>query len=224
MVTGEVIQRVFRCRYGQWTGSAFTTDVAGKQYLITAKHIVEGATEAFVLEIFHDGMWKTLPVKLVGHAEHADLSVLAAGDCLTGRDMAVAPDSNGLAYSQDVYFLGFPHDLFGELGPVNNGYPVPFVKKAIVSMLDSESQPIIILDGINNEGFSGGPAVFQPPGSRTWQIAGVVSSYLAMPEAVYSREGETELHHLANTGLIYVAPIGHAVRVIEANPIGCPHP
>ena len=41
MVTRNVIQRVFKIRRGESQGTAFTIDRAGRQYFVTARHVIE---------------------------------------------------------------------------------------------------------------------------------------------------------------------------------------
>jgi hypothetical protein len=54
LVTNNVLQRVFLIKYKKSIGSSFTLDVDGKQYLITAKHILKGIQTKDQIEIFHN--------------------------------------------------------------------------------------------------------------------------------------------------------------------------
>ena len=60
MITTNVIQRTFHIRYGGLTGTAFAIDREGKQYLITAKHVVPDIATGSAMDIFHDKRWKTI--------------------------------------------------------------------------------------------------------------------------------------------------------------------
>ena len=81
---------------------------------------------------------------------------------------------------------------------------------------------LFILDGINNTGFSGGPAVFQLGENRNadFQVFGVVSAYREDKVKVTRKGEETDFTSMANTGLMYCPSIMRAVDMIEANPIG----
>ena len=72
--------------------------------------------------------------------------------------------------------MGFPY--FGAIKSgceeFNRGFPIPFVKKAIVSAINN---PVIYLDGHNNPGFSGGPLVFWDYAEKRRKIMGVISGY-----------------------------------------------
>ena len=161
MITSNVIHRVFRIRYGDSEGTGFTVEVAGKEYLVTAKHVVAALDGKETISIFSNGDWSHLEVILVGHSpEDADISVLAAARILTPQGLPMEASAGGLIYGQDVYFLGFPYGYTGSFVLGRGGYPLPFVKKATVSLLDRKK---MILDGHNNPGFSGGPVVYTEP-------------------------------------------------------------
>jgi len=93
---------------------------------------------------------------------------------------------DGLIYSQDVFFLGFPYDIVPNLLFGSGGFPMPLVRKAIVAAMDRDT---LILDGHNNPGFSGGPVCFFRPNEGAARIAGVVSGYPAVSEPVYDQSG-----------------------------------
>jgi S1-C subfamily serine protease len=224
MVVSQIIRRVFYVKYGEQTGTIFSIDYEGRQYLVSAKHIFEGAGGEFDLEIFHDNGWKRLSVKLTGHSQLGDISVMSAQNLLTSSELKAEPSSADMQYGQDVYFLGFPLGLFGDFLEVNSGYPLPFVKKATLSMPNSLKSNVIYLDGINNVGFSGGPVAFSVAGKPdVWRIAGVVSGYLAHQEVVTHQNADIGLRYEANTGLIEATPIKCALDVIKANPNGIAH-
>ena len=44
-----------------------------------------------------------------------------------------------LAIGQEVFFLGFPYGLGSELGELNDDFPLPFIKRAIVSAMDDSN-------------------------------------------------------------------------------------
>ena len=69
------------------------------------------------------------------------------------HDLEITTDR--MILSENVCFLGYPFNFAtGDKG-INAGFPVPFVKKAIVSAFEDST---IYLDGHNNPGFSGGGA------------------------------------------------------------------
>lgn len=223
MITANVLQRVFLLEYNDKYGSCFTVDIAGKQYVVTAKHVVEGISKNDSIRLFHGDEWKHVQTKSIGvGAGEIDIAVF----CINERIYAhsVEPSMDGILYGQDVYFLGFPYGWY-EVGEheLNRGFPLPFVKKAIVSNLGNHPEGrILYLDGHNNKGFSGGPVVFKRQSTNEFRFAGVVSSYRWQPEEVYISDAPSEAYVQYNTGIIEAFDIEHAVDIIKSNPAGTP--
>ena len=132
MLTSNITTRVFQMKCGQEGGSCFTIDYEKKQYICTAKHCLKNFNGASI-ELFHDKKWKTLNVKLVGHGSHGtDISVLATEPVLS-KPLPMTYSLDGIAYSQDVYFLGFPFGLTAQGENINRQFPLPLTKKGILS-------------------------------------------------------------------------------------------
>jgi hypothetical protein len=230
-LTGEIVKQVFMIRHEAGAGTAFTAQHEGKLYLITARHVLNGDGTAPIadpvhIEIRHDNQWKPLICRLIGvGGGAADVAVLAP-PILLADFPPVGMHSQHLVYSQDVYFLGFPFNLHGNIGFVNMDYPLAYVKKGIVSMVALPGQPHIVIDGHNNPGFSGGPVVFRndvglDPG---WCIAGVISGYSETREPVYVGDSEAQsVYTIAeNSGLVDATRIEEVLALIRANPMGFP--
>ena len=218
MITSNFIHRTFRIRYKTAIGTAFTVDVDGRQYLVTAQHIVPSINQQASIDVFSNNEWVSIPVQLVGHgSDTIDLSVFAPGVMLTPPGLPIQASSDGMAYGQELYFLGFPYHFLGNIIFAEQGYPLPFVKRAILSCFSGD---VYLLDGHNNPGFSGGPVVFGHPGASPTNVAAVISGYKFVPEPIYEGGVETELTYRYNTGIIVAYKIEHAVSLISANPIG----
>jgi len=131
-----------------------------------------------------------------------------------------------MAYGQDVFFLGFPFGLASDSRDLNGGFPFPLVKKATLSAINFGPNAVMLLDGLNNPGFSGGPVVYTKPGSARldYSVAGVISGYRFNRLSVDHGSDSTPLTVNENTGIIIAYSINHAVRIIENNPIGFPLP
>lgn len=217
-MTANVIHRVFRIQWQGVEGTAFTIDVQDRQYLVTARHVVHDLRDASEIGVFSNGFWILLPVRLVGHCcGDIDISVLATSRILTSADLTMEPTSKGVIYGQDVYFLGFPYGLLGRCVFGLDGFPLPFVKRATVSLFDGA---MFLLDGNNNPGFSGGPVVFTEPQSNRYKVAAVISGFESVPEPVYKGSDQTALTYQYNTGIIVTHAIDGALGLIEENPIG----
>jgi S1-C subfamily serine protease len=228
MVTGNVINRTFHIQYGENIATAFLIDIDHRQYLITAKHVVPNIPAEAVISILHNEKWCPVSVKLVGHAPgDADISVLALPFRISGADLTLPARAAGLTLGQDVYFLGFPFGLFGKMAKGNNDYPLPFVKKAVVSCFEHHEDyglHRVFLDGHNNPGFSGGPVVFFAADTNEFKVAAVISGY--RPDRQHLFQGATKLEGYTtqeNTGIILSYGIGYAVKLAQQNPIGAVH-
>ena len=115
MVPSNILQRTFRVQYGQQTGTCFTIEVDSKQYIVTARHVLEGIHQNDTLHLQHERQWKEFPVSLVGVGNgDVDIAVVAARHVLSPTHQLI-PTTQDLYLSQDIYFLGFPYGLQIEL-------------------------------------------------------------------------------------------------------------
>ena len=205
------------------TGTAFTIDCEEKQYLVTARHVVEGIESGESIFIVQEKRWKTIEINVVGVGEdEVDVAVLACQQQLSPTPKL--EPNNMFPYGQQVYFLGFPFgwDSGGE--HINNGLPLPFAKTGIISAFtigDAPDVQKIYLDAHANEGFSGGPVVFSPlDNQKEFRVAGVVVGYPKRFQPVVDDNGNTVAHAQENPGLVLAINISHVVALIDANPIG----
>ena len=181
-VTANILQRTFRIRYNGNTGTCFTIDVQGRRYLVTAKHVVDSIRDDAVVDISHNKGWLALRVRLVGHgAGDIDVTALAPQE-LFGGSHPLRVTTKGLVLAEDIYFLGFPYGLGMEVKTdFNAGFPLPLVKKAVVSALGLEDGPML-LDGNNNAGFSGGP------GCSSWDQRGQRNNFSVISGSVVGQD------------------------------------
>jgi len=225
-VTANILDRTFRILFRERVGTCFTVDVEDRHYLITAKHIAKAIRNDELVDvgIFHDGKWKAVQVKLVGHGDgNVDVTVLAPQVIFSPR-YELKLTMHGLSLGEDVYFLGFPHgmmipDIPDQTTKFFQSFPHPLLKKATISGFAEDPGPMY-LDGHNNPGFSGGPIV------RRWNgkeqiVVGVISAYRYDRNHVLDEHGnETPNVYDTNTGIIYAYDIRHICRIVESNPIG----
>jgi S1-C subfamily serine protease len=223
MVTSNILQRTFRIKFGEGAGTCFTIDVENRQYVVTARHVVEGMKQTDKVEILHDNKWVGLPVKLVGFGENdSDIALIALSEQLSPT-LPLTAATNDMYLSQDVYFLGFPYGLQIDVtSEINSLFPLPLVKKAIISSFEFRGNVLssMLLDGHNNPGFSGGPVFYSPPGTKESKVAGVISGYRYEWESVFIEQKKTELTYQSNTGIIVAWSINYALDIIRKNPIG----
>jgi len=222
MLTFNVYDRVFFVR-GERYGTAFSLDVDGRQYLISARHVV-GCESVRELKLFINKQWIDFPTTVVGVGRgEIDITVLAPSQRLS-EDIKLEP-SLALMLGQDVYFAGFPMKMHANAGELMYGRPMPFVKKGTLSAGWDPDDHVkrLYVDAINNEGFSGGPLVFQEHITGKLKVAAVVSKYKTEDEPVLDKDGEeTGMTVKYNTGFLVAYSIKHALDLIKINPIGLP--
>jgi hypothetical protein len=230
MITFAIMRSTFRIRCGDSLGTSFAIDHDNKQYLITAKHIGTNWDEKGV-DIFHDGEWKRIPVKLVGHCnDPIDISVFSPAVQLTGA-FSIPASAVGVSIGQDMYFLGFPYGLSTEVGELNQKFPFPLVKRCCLSG-SGEHPGLFYFDGMNNPGFSGGPIIREiskteamqdgsPVPTIKYQYTAVISGYRqSLDTIVRTAEEINQLITLGNSGIVLAYSVDEAIAVIKKNPIG----
>jgi S1-C subfamily serine protease len=191
-ITSNVFRRVLMIRPAgsDSFGTAFTLEVDGRQYLITAKHVIEGLKAEGTVELRQGETWSPVHVTVFRCDDPIDIAVLVPPKQLTVT-YELEPTMKRIVYGQDVYFAGFPYGLFTSGQNVNAGLPLAFIKKAVISATTSDRGAVVMfLDGHNNPGFSGSPIVYRDLGQNriTFKLAGVVSGFRFDRNAVLTPE------------------------------------
>ena len=211
MIVSECYERTVRLDVPGDFGSGFTISRNRSQWLITADHLTHEVDESDILVSYHGDRVDVGLTRVPNLYPTVDVATYRLDRSIT-PELDLNPTSDGVVFSQDVYFLGYPHGLGLQMDGVVR---LPFVKKAIVSASDSTSsgQERWYLDGINNPGFSGGPVVFCRNGTTHWQVMTIVSGYLSEKNKVVDGGSGAVL---ANTGIIVANDIRYAVESIDA--------
>jgi S1-C subfamily serine protease len=212
------------------TGTGFFVGSKGLPYLVTAKHVLGGTQdhEKKIIWIKAETSWVVLSVE-VNYSPNSDVAVLKVLDPVpTVKFKGLELCRNQLTLGEPGIFLGFPYGMYTDpfAKKPDSDHPfkgriVPFVKHAYLSgsIPSSDDSPLggmMVLDGLNNEGFSGGPVLFHDD-SVGLCVAGVVSSYRYMNAHVYDKDSnETENSVRANTGLMYASYSGQIANVIAS--------
>src|SRR5205823_4758735 len=111
--------------------------------------------------------------------------IMATPGSVTPITESGTPAALTYALGGDCEFLGFPKVVGGTWQAAFEGgktYWMPFIKHCNISAGTTEGLKLIFLDGINNEGFSGGPVIWQTGAQQ--KIIGVISGYYAEPAEV----------------------------------------
>ncbi|WP_432791850.1 S1 family peptidase [Mycolicibacterium sp. ELW1-p] len=194
------------------SGSGFTIDRHGRQWLVTAQHVVEGVEPGQVKVVSREG-------KSYDGLEHvptnpdADVAVFSLFHKRLTLNYELEPSTSGVALGQDSYFLGFPLGWSTQ----NEGEQLPFVKKAVLSGMTKTTSgvPVWMFDGMNLQGFSGGPIVFKHNMTGKWHVMGVVHGYQTTPVLVHDHAGRAIGRVNTNTGFFVGFGINHATDAID---------
>ncbi|MGB9454972.1 MAG: serine protease [Bryobacteraceae bacterium] len=228
--TGNVLTRVYQLRFNGSTATAFLMDYEDRQYFVTARHVMESAGEKATVELEGPDFkeWKSYPVTvLLGKNKCVDVAVLVPNEKKLS-DAEPIPYPYTFAFGQEAYFLGFPYGLYTSFG---QGLGVALIKHAYVSARvncaaiypDGDTDEyLILLDGLNNPGFSGGPVVapdmFSPfTNIRAQKLIGVISGF--QQENIPLTVGGKAVPNTTtptDTGIIVVTYIEKAVDLIKA--------
>jgi S1-C subfamily serine protease len=218
LVRANAFERTYEIETPLGAGTAFTIDHEGRQYLVTAKHLLpEDATQP---EVCVENRLASATVRfhpLAVEPPVADVAVTPLSEPLTEGGLPLPASVDGLAWSQQLYFLGYPYGLATNINTADPGDRIPFVKSGIWSAAGKvDGVYLIYVDGHNNPGFSGGPVVGFPAQGDALQVCGVVSGYRTERQPVYvGTEKLEEFSATANTGIVIATGIQHVVEAIE---------
>lgn len=155
-------------------GTGFTIDVDGRQYLITARHIVDGLGPEGIVKVGKFGKANELvfalyTMKIFRCAGTTDIAVLIPPTRLTfGTTMEFV---DIFQIGRNAFFVGFPFNMHGmQKKNTESSYPFPLVKQGVISGVqyegtDNVDSDLILLDGYNVFGFSGSPVTYWSPGT-----------------------------------------------------------
>lgn len=204
-IPDDVLTRVFKIGVGDKQGTCFAVDFAGRQYLVTAAHLFKTDSEHPSVTIWRDGSPKPLEVARLPVERGHDIAVLVAKTRF-GKPASTLEPAGHFYLGQEVHLLGFPYGRGMETFKVslNAGFPIPLVRRGIISRLSTKDDPTLLIDAIGNHGFSGGPVLVASGGN--FSVIGVVSENNVMDGVV--------------TGFIEVTRINLAVDAISRNPVG----
>jgi hypothetical protein len=260
-VTNNALFRTFMIETTVGRGTTFSIDVDNREYWITAKHVFTGkrtgpagefktkTVQANVLSGLgngdegHDQSWKTVQFQAIDPGKDIDILILVPDHLLLpyDRDFNLRTDSPNIGFGGDCEFLGFPYGGGWKIrrSSSNEWVWLPYTKHCTVSArVEEGGLGIWVLDGINNEGFSGGPVLSQTGPSQ--RVFAVISGFHQEPLEVMPEPapGQTQASSVppppelpgqqssqrqvveANSGFILAFDIQPAIKAIQANPIG----
>lgn len=220
-----VFERVLHIKYNQSTGSSFAIEKDGRTLILTAKHIFPNIKEndSITLEVLQNKSWKSIKGIVHIHSnQNLDALVIDLGYSFFKNKQYedfINVDGNAL-FGDDCFFFGYPLSLHTEMQPTeNDGYPVPLIKKAILSgQMEINGLKSPFLDGNNTPGFSGGPIFIKSyekgTGKSNWSLLGLISGYYPQTNNIQTPQGIRSYHE--NSGIISVSDIIYIKEIIKS--------
>jgi hypothetical protein len=266
--TSGALFRTFMIETNFGRGTTFSIDVDNREYWITAKHMFTGIktgpagafttkrVQANILSQVGDGdeghdlHWNTVAFTVIDPGKDIDILVLVPDQLLLPyrRDFNLTAGADGVGFGGDCEFLGFPYGGGWKVqwtDPKTPGTNTwmwwPYVKHCTVSArLDEKGLGIWVLDGINNEGFSGGPVLYGTGANQ--KVFAVISGFHQEPLEVLPAPSPDKSQTSSippspklqgkkpkppekgivnvNSGFIIAFDIGPAIKAIQGNPTG----
>jgi len=232
-------------------GTMFSIEVDSREYWLTAKHIVTGrksgpagevsekTVSLDVLDPTGDAIkWNSVQFAVIDPGKDIDIVVLVPNAKLQDIGIPSLKVSSGtFGMGEECSFLGFPFASTWTATFSNSAqYKMPFIKHCYISGIIKQPAAVLVLDGINNPGFSGGPVLYHTGPNQV--VLGVISGYHNEPGEVHSIEvpdtptaaqtpdnkksSGTKKKDVVdlNTGIILAFMADVAVDAIKKNPIG----
>jgi len=224
----NVLSRVFQIRVPAGTATSFILEDGDKQHIFTANHVVEDLGDHARIELMSDEKWVSLDVRILhGDTKCEDVAVLIPEHKEPLLKADPLPRIKDFLIGQDAYFLGYPYGLAMQATKVH--LSAALVKHAYFSALvrcsdltpgTSDDKFVILLDGFNNPGFSGGPVVTRDSNNpnRPFEVVGIISAYRAESTPI-SVNGQNAIGASVptNTGIIVAVGVDRAFALIEAD-------
>lgn len=182
-------------------GTCFMINKDDDQYFVTAAHLFKASHQSgdvVPIEILIQNQLETFDARVYFHPnKNVDVAIMKLAKKIT-QGSGISLDSTFLYPGVQVLFYGFP---LSNMGTVAMGIKLPLVKNAIISgQVKFAGVDVILLDGHNNHGFSGGPVLAYDTSKKTMCIVGVISSYFFEPRNVQYKGDRLSVDE--NSGII----------------------
>lgn len=236
LAMAETMANTFNLHGDKATGTCFIITKQGKQYFITAAHLFEPSHksgDSVAVQMVVQNRLQLLGAHVYFHPDRqVDIAVVQLPQRVSqnvelSKELAMYKDTlqkvfqgNGISMDSlfasigtDVFFFGFP---LGNLGTEALGMKFPLVKKAMISgWVKRNGLELLLLDGHNNLGFSGGPIAAYDVATKKMVVVGVVSGYIPEPIDI---QGKKEMVSVSgNSGIIVCYKRSYIEEVFAGN-------
>lgn len=149
------INRCFQIRYTENYATTFLHSFDGKVAFVTVAHAVRGAHPGDNFWLGKAKGWTTFQVEYIEFDDVHDIAIFTIKGFSVSNSWQEPEVAMMLAHP--LIYLGFPHRLYGDY-PGQSEFVTPLAKTAHFSGNTTiRDADLMILDGLNNPGFSGAP-------------------------------------------------------------------
>lgn len=214
----KYLSNTFNIQYNGESGTSFLAKYQENTYLITAKHLFNTKDTLVSFSLAKDSISYSLEGQIFFHKNpFVDIAVILPKNPIE-TSIAYKLAGNGTTLGDSGFFLGFPYGLKSiDKENVNQSFPIPLIKKAVLSGVLEENKALnIILDGHNNPGFSGGPVLFRNRRNSKdldWYLIGVISGYIKQNNSLVTPVGN--FNYSENSGIIVATGSKHIKEIID---------
>lgn len=229
-LTRNIYSNVFNIKYNGEIGTTFIIENDSSNYFVTAKHILIKPNDSkspkygdkITFEILRENSWVSLNGNIYFDSINLGVDVIVIKpNNMNFRKTGIDLKGISTIIGDEGFFLGFPYNLkTDDKENKNNGFPFPLVKKGVLSGLIFENNiSILLLDGHNNPGFSGGPVFFKNrfnDEDELYHLVGVISAYQAQINELITPLGTFQ--YSENSGIIIALGQRHIYEIIQGIP------
>lgn len=196
-------------------GTAFAYHHGERTFFLTAKHVLRNAMAGGFVYLKTPSNWKRFELSgTTAHPNGQDAATFGlVGFHITVEHEFTHENEPGLGLGQELKFTGFPHGLENTAAS-DTGYSTPLVRTAFFSGIvisPINKSRLLILDGLNNPGYSGGPIWAPGPTAQQPTLLGLISGYRVEERGkslVYKKDKDGEspadgLYVKPNSGMIH---------------------
>jgi len=182
-------------------GTCFMIDTDSRQYFVTAAHLFKTSHKSgdkVTIQMVVQNELENLEAEVFFHPnKNVDIALMKLSQKVS-QGSGISLEARNVFFGDQVYFYGFP---LTNMGTEAGGFKFPLIKTATVSgQLIYDGVDVLVLDGHNNHGFSGGPVLAYDSSKKKLSVIGVVSGYYFEPRNVQFK-GE-KLSFDENSGII----------------------
>lgn len=208
-------------------GTAFVYKKSGLTFFLTAHHVLGKATAGDMIYLKKPAGWCRFKLNgVTAHPEGQDAATFGLDNFDIGIPHNFSYDNEKpIGLGQELKFIGFPHGLENTASSPF-GFSSPLVRTAFFSglIIDPVSKRrLLILDGLNNPGYSGGPVWAPGPNQDQPTLLGLISGYRIEERSkslVYesSEQGERPTDSLfvkLNSGIIHAIDYADLMKLVN---------